>query len=56
VGTCSLFDHRDEVLRAEVDDLGDTALGDKEVRVVDVELNRFEHVLNLLVAFSVAVE
>mmetsp|Transcript_60760 Transcript_60760/g.94470 ORF Transcript_60760/g.94470 Transcript_60760/m.94470 type:complete len:339 (+) Transcript_60760:1341-2357(+) len=46
--TCCLFDHTQSLLRFHVDDLGDAALHNQKVRIVHVQGDRVEEVLNLV--------
>mmetsp|Transcript_65002 Transcript_65002/g.164753 ORF Transcript_65002/g.164753 Transcript_65002/m.164753 type:complete len:740 (+) Transcript_65002:1548-3767(+) len=54
--TGRLLDHTQSFLGLHVDHLGDTALHDQEVRVVDIEGDRVEKVLDLVLLHIVRVE
>lgn len=54
--TCSLFDHSQHLGGFHVDDLCDSSLHDEKVRIVHVQLNRMEEVLNSLYLCRMAVD
>ena len=55
-GSRSLLDHAENLDRLHVEDLGDAALHDEEMRVVDVKLHRMEKVLDLTSLGGVSVD
>ena len=54
-GSGSFFNHRQDLDRLHVEHLGDSPLHDKEVWIVDVQLNRLEKILYCLLLCAVAI-